>query len=236
MSIFKNISNLQINKIKNSTLKHIKSSASTLTKQTARSKALSIAAVSILIFSSVFAFTLPGISQQNEAKPVDNLPNLNDIKKVKTLKLDVNSSSQNSTINFDGKITNETEVRISASTPATVRTVNFTRGKTVKKGEVLATLGGKNGIHPLQIAVQQAQVNLANLDTGLKNLGDSNQNSLDRADQQLKTLNTSLGDLQKTFDLTKESTKITVIMAEQSMKSLEGDILRQEDVVRKSSD
>jgi RND family efflux transporter MFP subunit len=201
-----------------------------------RIKILTGVTASMLIFGSVFAFALPGISQQNQTTQANSAAETNAIKKVKTIKLDSAQSSTNLSVNFDGKITNETEVRISASTPATVKSVNFTRGKTVKKGEVLATLGGKSGSHPLQIAVQQAQVNLSNLDTNLKNLGDNNQNSLDRADQQLKTLNTSLTDLNKTFDLTKDSSKITIAMSEQSLKSLEGDIARQDDAVKKSSD
>jgi len=193
----------------------------------------SIALVSSLALVSIFAFVLPGQSQTNPV--VSQTLQQNSTKKVKTLKLEKVSSVSSDSINFDGKVTNETEVRISASTPATVKSVNFTRGKYVKKGELLATLGGKTGPHPLQIAVIQAQTNLSNLDTNLNNLNSSNDNSLAKADQQIKSLESSITDLQKTLDLTKDSTKITVSSAEQSLKSLEGDIVRQEDAVKKNS-
>ncbi len=215
--------------------KIIKSTLLRLQNATKTTKILAITI--ILVSSSVFAFALPGISQANKSENSDSPQSKAEIFKVKTLKLDSNQTTDNGqSISFDGKVTNETEVRISASTPAMVKTVNFTRGKEVKKGELLATLGGKKGPHPLQVAVSQAQVNLVNLDTNLSNLDQSNQNNLDKADQQIKNLNSSLADLQKTSDLTKESSKITIIMAEQSLKSLEGDILRQEAVVRKASD
>ena len=203
-------------------------------KQSSKSKLMTLGLVIVIITGSLFSFSLSGISKEvdvvNTTSDAQNL-----VKKVKTLKLSTQAVIEES-LNFDGKVTNETEVRISASTPATVKTVNFTRGKMVKKGEILAILGGKTGAHPLQIQVAQAQTNLSNLDISLQNLGDSNNNSLARAKLQIETTQKGLDDLQKTFDLTKESTKITLTSAEQALKSLEGDIGRQEQAVKTNSD
>jgi len=199
-----------------------------------RPKLMTLGLVLGIVTGSLFSFSLSGISKEVDAvNPTSEAQNL--IKKVKTLKLSTQAAIEES-LNFDGKVTNETEVRISASTPATVKTVNFTRGKTVKKGEILATLGGKTGPHPLQIQIAQAQSNLSNLDTSLQNLGDTNNNSLARAKLQIETTQKGLDDLQKTYDLTKESTRITLTSAEQALKSLEGDIARQEQAVKTNSD
>lgn len=203
-------------------------------KPSSKPKLMTLATILMIVTGSLFSFSLSGISKEAEVvNPSSDAQSL--IKKVKTLKLSTQADIEKS-LNFDGKVTNETEVRISASTPATVKTVNFTRGKMVKKGEILATLGGKTGPHPLQIQVAQAQTNLSNLDTSLQNLGDNNNNSLSRAKLQIETTQKGLDDLQKTYDLTKESTKITLTSADQALKNLEGDISRQEQTVKTNSD
>ena len=86
----------------------------------------------MIVTGSLFSFSLSGISKEAEvAIPQSDTQNL--VRKVKTLKLSTQAAIEES-LNFDGKVTNETEVRISALTPATIKTVNFTCGKMVKKG------------------------------------------------------------------------------------------------------
>lgn len=148
---------------------------------------------------------------------------------VKLLKSTGNSASTTKPVqlNLRGKIISEGNIKISATTPATVKEILVHRGQTVKKGDPLITLGGsKDGKHALEIAYEQTLLSKQNIETNLQNTTTSTNIAIRQAEQQRNTLAASGTQLQKSLDLTRNAGNYAVQGANLALNNLQNTITR----------
>lgn len=146
---------------------------------------------------------------------------------VVTVQKPVVSSDQAKVINIRGKVVSDGNVKIAASVPATIQEILFTQGQQVKKGDVLMRLGGSDGVkHSLELAYEQAQLNQANLRTTLKNAQSAVNVAVRQAEQQVKALDVSGTQLQRTLALTQNAGHYTVEGAQIGIENLQNSLDR----------
>lgn len=151
---------------------------------------------------------------------------------VKLLKPTVEaSSSQPVQLNLRGKIVSDGNIRLSATTGATIKSISVKRGDTVHKGDTLMILGGsKENKHPLEIAYEQAELSKGNIEISLANAANATSIAIRQAEQQRSTINTSVAQLQKTLELTRNAGSFAVQGANLALNNLQNTITRTQDL------
>lgn len=141
------------------------------------------------------------------------------------------NNSQPVQLNLRGKIISDGNIRLSATTGATIKSINVKRGDTIRKGDTLMTLGGsKENKHPLEIAYEQAQLSKQNIETSLANTSNATSIAIRQAEQQRNALNTSVTQLQKTLELTRNAGSFAVQGANLALNNLQNTITRTQDL------
>lgn len=151
---------------------------------------------------------------------------------VKLLKPTIESNNaQPVQLNLRGKIISDGNIRLSATTGATVKSISVKRGDTVHKGDILMSMGGsKDNKHPLEIAYEQAMLSKDNIETSLANATNATNIAIRQAEQQRSTLNASIVQLQKTLELTRNAGSFAVQGANLALNNLQNTISRTQDL------
>jgi RND family efflux transporter MFP subunit len=154
------------------------------------------------------------------------------IPSVKLLKPVVASTnSEPVQLNLRGKIVADGNIRLSATTGATIKSIEVKRGDTVHKGDILMKLGGsKENKHPFELAYDQAVLSKQNIETSLANATNSTSIAIRQAEQQRNALNTSVSQLQKTLDLTRNAGNFAVQGANLALNNLQNTVTRSQNL------
>lgn len=141
------------------------------------------------------------------------------------------SDNQPIQLNLRGKIVSDGNIRLSATTAATIKSIAVKRGDTVHKGDTLINLGGsKENKHPLEIAYEQAVLSKQNIETSLANTTNATSIAIRQAEQQRNALNTSVNQLQKTLELTRNAGNFAVQGANLALNNLQNTVARTQDL------
>ncbi len=141
------------------------------------------------------------------------------------------SNNQPIQLNLRGKIVSDGNIRLTATTGATIKSIAVKRGDTVHKGDVLMNLGGsKENKHPLEIAYEQAVLSKQNIETSLANATSSTGIAIRQAEQQRIALNISVSQLQKTLELTRNAGSFAVQGANLALNNLQNTVTRTQDL------
>ncbi len=137
------------------------------------------------------------------------------------------ASQTSGLINIRGKIVSDGNVKLTATAAATVKEILFTQGEQVQKGDILIRMGGDNEAkHNLEFAYEQALLNQVNLKKTLANTQTATAILVKQAEQQGRSLDVTLDQLNTTLNLTKNAGQYTAQGAEIGLNNLQNSLNR----------
>lgn len=177
-------------------------------------------------FASSQDQTIPELIRSNSGSTNNSVPTVQLLYEPDTV-----ASEQVPLINLRGKIMSEGNIRLSSTAAATVKEIFVKRGQNVKSGDVLMNLGGNKGSkHVLEVAYEQAKLSKQNVEISIQNATSSTTIAIRQAEQQRSALNTSIAQLQKSLELTRNAGNYAVQGASLALNNLQNTIARSQNI------